>query len=262
MRHHYAFKRFFFKDIQDFYEKQFILQNIEDNDKALIKYLTLTTIRNRGIIEKIMRKFLKKPLKKKLLEPKSGIMLGITQILYSKIPDYAAVNSVVSLFNGKREKWKPLVNALLRKVNSEKTSLKTEKNNNLINIPDWLKNSWIKQYGKITTNKIINSLFEEPTIDLKIKRNINYLKKSLNAKILIKSTLRLKPKGDIKSLEGFKEECGGYKTLLHNCRKIMGNIKNKNIIEICGARGGKTAQMLNEGAAVTTIEISGEELLC
>ena len=114
------------KDIQDFYEKQFILQNIEDNDKALVKYLTLTTIRNRGIIEKIMRKFLKKPLKKKLLEPKSGIMLGITQILYSKIPGYAAVNSVVNLYNGKKEKWKPLVNALLRKVNSEKISFKTD----------------------------------------------------------------------------------------------------------------------------------------
>ena len=255
-------KGFSLKDIQDFYEKQFILQNIEDNDKALIKYLTLTTIRNRGIIEKIMRKFLKKPLKKKLLEPKSGIMLGITQILYSKIPGYAAVNSVVNLYNGKKEKWKPLVNALLRKVNSEKISFKTEKNNNLLNIPDWLKNSWLKQYGKITTNKIINSIFEEPIIDLKIKRNINNLKKSLNAKILIKNTLRLKSKGDIKSLEGFKEGMWWVQDIAAQLPvKIMGNIKNKNIIEICGAPGGKTAQMLNEGAAVTTIEISKRRAL-
>ena len=36
----------------------------------------------------------------------------------------------------------------------------------------------------------------------------------------------------------------------------MGNIKNKTILDLCASPGGKTAQMLNEGAIVKAIDIS------
>ena len=108
------------KDLNEYYEEKFYFLRLNEKDKALIKFITLTTIRNRGIIENIMNKYLKKPLKEKMLEPKSGIMLGISQILFSRIPSYASVNTVVDLFYGKNQKWKPLVNALLRKVVKEK----------------------------------------------------------------------------------------------------------------------------------------------
>ena len=38
---------------------------------------------------------------------------------------------------------------------------------------------------------------------------------------------------------------------------LMGNIKNRNIFDLCLSKpGGKTAQMLNAGAFVTALDIS------
>ena len=42
---------------------------------------------------------------------------------------------------------------------------------------------------------------------------------------------------------------------------LMGNIKNRNIFDLCAAPGGKTAQMLNAGALVTALDISKERVL-
>ena len=38
----------------------------------------------------------------------------------------------------------------------------------------------------------------------------------------------------------------------------MGNIKNKRILDLCASPGGKTAQMLNDGALVKAIDISNQ----
>ena len=245
------------KDLNQFYEEKFYSLRLNEKDKALIKFITLTTIRNRGIIENIMNKYLKKPLKEKMLEPKSGIMLGISQILFSRIPSYASVNTVVDLFYGKNQKWKPLVNALLRKVVKEKITLMQLIENKILNIPLWLKNSWFKQFGKDKAIKIINSIFEDPTIDIKVKSSINDWKKVLDANLICNDTLRIRTKGDIKKLKGFKEGKWWIQDIAAQLPvKIMGEIKDKKIIELGAAPGGKTAQMLNKGAIVTSIEIS------
>ena len=250
-------KGYSLKETYDFYEKKYQEFNINEKDKSLIKYLTLAAIRNRGIIENIMNRYLEKPLKKRLLEPKSGIMLGITQILFSRIPTYASVNTVVELYYGKRRIWRSFVNALLRKVSNEKKILDKISNNILLNVPSWLKKSWKQQFGKDNTNKIIKAIFQEPPIDINVKNNPEDWKKTLNAKYLVNNTLRIKNIGNIKKLEGYKEGKWWVQDLAAQLPvKIMGEIKGKKIIEFCAAPGGKTAQMLNAGAFVTALEVS------
>ena len=250
-------KEFSLNEINDYYEKIFQSYSVSEKDKALIKYVTLTTIRYRGFIEKTINLYLKKPLNKKMLEAKSGIMVGITQILFSRIPIYASVNTTVDLFRGNKKKWRPLVNALLRKVSRDKEKLIKKSLNKSINIPNWLIKTWQKQYGNQKTTKIIDSIFVEPAIDIFVKKNLVAAKENFDADLILNDTIRTKKPGNLKEISGYKEGEWWIQNIAAQLPvKILGNIKNKKIIELCAAPGGKTAQMLHEGAFVTSIEIS------
>ena len=82
----------------------------------LRKNLTLSSIRNRGILENVIANYLDRPLPKKLTEIKAILIMGVAQILFTRTEDYAAVNTTVNFFEGRLKKWRGLSNAILRKI--------------------------------------------------------------------------------------------------------------------------------------------------
>ena len=74
-------------------------------------------------------------------------------------------------------------------------------------------------------------------------------------------SFRLKNPGKINEIEGFKEgrwwvqDVGA--TIPVN---ILGDINNKEVLDLCSAPGGKTMQLLAKGANVTSIEISKKRI--
>ena len=121
--------------------------NLDARDKAFVKNLTLTSIRNRGILENVISKYLERPLPKKLTEIKAILIMGIAQILFTRIEDYAAVNTTVNFFEGRLKKWRGLSNAILRKIIREE-NYKNKKYELRLNVPEWLYKVWKKQYGE------------------------------------------------------------------------------------------------------------------
>ena len=71
-------------------------KNIEYNNK-LIKSLISIALRRLGEIEFYIKNYIKKPLKQEHYKTKSILIIGITQILYMKSPDYASVNTSVEI---------------------------------------------------------------------------------------------------------------------------------------------------------------------
>ena len=158
------------KKINDYYGGYFKKHNLSNKDISFVIYFTNISIRHRGLIEAIIKKFVKKKPPKNILEIKAGLILGVAQIFFSKIPPYALIDSTVNLFQGKIKKWKSLANAVLRKINTEKKALEKIKNDLTLSIPEWLYVDWQNQYGKKNVRKILEIYQQEPGLDLRVKK--------------------------------------------------------------------------------------------
>ena len=165
------------KEIEVIQDEYFKENNLDIRDKAFVKNLTLTSIRNRGILENVIAKYLDRPLPKKLTEIKAILIMGVAQILFTRTEDYAAVNTTVNFFEGRLKKMERLSNAILRKIIREE-NYKNKKYELRLNVPNWLYKVWKKQYGQKNTEKIIDFIFKEPTLDLKIKKDFDFGKKN------------------------------------------------------------------------------------
>ena len=245
------------KKINSFYDLSYKKLCISEQDISFVNYFTLAIIRNRGVIEIILAKYIKKKLPKNVLEIKAGLMLGIAQIFFSKIPTYALVNSTVNLFEGKLKKWRGLANAVLRKVDRESNKLKKIVESQYLNVPDWLYIDWKKQFGETKTHKFLENFQLEPDLDLRVKNKVDYWVKELKGKKLGINTVRVKGKGKITNIKGYEEGLWWVQDIAAQLPVIiMGDIKNKKVLDLCAAPGGKTAQMLSEGAFVEAIDSS------
>ena len=89
------------KEINLVYERFYKENNLAERDKAFIKNLTMVSIRNRGIIEYVISKYLKRPLPKSLIEIQAILIMGVAQILFTRVENYAAVNTTVNFFYGR-----------------------------------------------------------------------------------------------------------------------------------------------------------------
>ena len=172
------------------------------------------------------------------------MLLLIVQLIYLKI---------------KIKKWRGFANAVLRKINEEKSELLKFKDNLIFSIPEWLYKDWKNQYGEKNTIKLLKIFQDEPCIDLRVKSKIDYWVKVLGGIKFSDLTVRLFYKGKIENIKGYKEGSWWVQDIAAQLPVIlMGKIKNKKILDLCAAPGGKTLQMLNQGAFVRAIDISKE----
>ncbi|PPR24919.1 MAG: Ribosomal RNA small subunit methyltransferase B, partial [Alphaproteobacteria bacterium MarineAlpha9_Bin4] len=246
------------KKINTYYNLNFEKYSFKEKDISFVNYFTSISVRNRGIIEFILKKYIRKKFPKSGNEVKAGIIFGVSQILFSKVPTYASVNSTVNLFVGKIQKWRNFANAVLRKIIEDEIKIRSAIKNNLYyTVPEWLYLDWKRQFGEYNTHKLLKIYQEEPCLDIRVKNRLNFWVKELNGIRVGKSTVRINHKGKIEDLKGFKEGQWWVQDIASQIPVIlMGNIKNKIILDLCASPGGKTAQMLNEGALVKAVDIS------
>ena len=248
------------KEVDSYCIQQFNKFNFDIRDKAFVKNLIMVSIRNRGTIEFILNKYLARPLPKKKIAIKAILIMGIAQIIYLRTENYAAVNSSVNFFIGPLKKWRSLANAILRKI-----TLKEAENKNFYerkkNVPSWLFENWIKQYGDKKTEKIIKSIMIEPYIDLKIKKDFGLWKNKIKGLNIFNNTIRVNKVGDLIRLDGYSEGAWWVQNIASQLPVMLFNdIKDKEVIDLCAAPGGKTAQLLSQGAKVIALDVSKKKI--
>lgn len=234
-------------------------------DRALVRMMLTTTIRRLGQIDDLIRAAMNGQDEPKPRLLQTLLRFGVAQIIFMKIPDHAAVNlSVVVAEKIGLIRQKGLVNAVLRRVAREGGAITTRQDAPRLNVPSWMLDDWVKNFGKPTALAIAASSLTEAPLDISLKdpNDAPHWAKMLSAEILPIGNLRIQnPSGAIEQLPGFGDGQWWIQDAAASLPvRLMGDVAGKTVIDLCAAPGGKTAQAAAAGAHVIAVDRSGVRL--
>ena len=229
-----------------------------DDDNAFVTMLTLTAFRKWVFIRKILKNLSSKKLSNQNIAAQCSIILGAVELLYMQTPDYAVINSYVNLIKEKTDKYVAgFVNAILRKISKQKDAFLKLDDGEFF--PQDFRRMLKKSYSTKTVAKFEKISQEQPLLDITCKNHKIF--DSFNAIKLPLGTVRINYKGKVTDLPDYKKGTWWVQDFSSAIAvKMLGDIKGKNVLELCAAPGGKTAQLISAGAKVTSLDVSQERL--
>jgi 16S rRNA (cytosine967-C5)-methyltransferase len=237
---------------------------LSDRDRALARNIVSTTLRRLGTLRHLLGTMLEKGMPADAPRAESALLVGAAQILFLDVPDHAAVDLSVRIAQADRRAgyFSGLVNAVLRRITAEGAQRLAELDTAKLDTPAWLLARWIKAYGEETALAIARANSQEPALDLTIPAQAEDWASRLRGRVLPTGTVRMVAHGPVSLLPGFSEGAWWVQDAAAALpARLFGDIKNKRIVDLCAAPGGKTAQLAAAGAHVTAVDRSERRLL-
>jgi len=252
---------------------------LREIDKSFITDIVYGSVKFRLTIDWIIEQFSSIKIKKISPWILNILRLGIYQILFSdKVPESAAVNESVNLSKkyGHAASSR-YVNGILRNVARKKNEIKyPDKSTELVKYlsvkyshPEWMINSWIRQFGEEFTESLLTSNNEIPDFTVRVntlKISKDDLIKALrdegieasNARY-VEEALIINNPSSISRLESFKK---GFFQVQDESSMIVSKVLNPKpgqlVIDVCSAPGGKSthiAQLMGDKGTVISRDI-------
>lgn len=235
---------------------------LPDRDRGLAALITRTTLRHLGEIDAVMAAYLDKPLGKRGRGVINIVRIGLTQLLFLDMAEHAAVNTAVDLCKGgSLAPYRKLTNAILRRAQREGRAFLETLDAAKLNTSPWLWDSWVKAYGEDTARSIAAQHISEPPIDLTCKDNPSDWAEQLDADLMPTGTLRLRNKASVVSLPGFEDGAWWVQDAAAALpARLLGDVKDTDVIDLCAAPGGKTMELAAAGARVVAVDRSEKRL--
>ena len=188
--------------------------------------------------ELIIKKFINDRTPKNI---KIILKICITLIFHSKKPHYAIVNEAVEF--GKKFKKETLINAVLREFLRKQDSFKLDEKN----IPKSFKDSCSEIYtSKKIRSYIYESVFNKPnSFQISLKNNENNFYKQRVAFL-----------EDNLSVDYFVQDIGNFEII----NSIKEFYKDKEILDVCAAPGGKSILLSTYGFKVEALDKSQSQI--
>lgn len=240
------------------YIEGMILNKVIKKDRALVKNIVYTVFRKNGFLNYLIDNLcdIEPDIKTEIL-----LKIGMVQIIYLDVPNYAAINETVDMCSRLNTKSKNFVNAVLNRCVREHENLLKNLNDEY-NIPKHFKESWKKFYGQEKYNSIISNLDFGGYIDFNIVNETDkkYFEK-YNHIVLPTGGVRVYDKLNVEEIENFDK---GNIWVQDFAAQIpiycLGDIAGKTVVDMCSAPGGKTLQLASKGAKVISVEKSGRRI--
>ncbi|HGN1707921.1 TPA: 16S rRNA (cytosine(967)-C(5))-methyltransferase RsmB [Providencia rettgeri] len=232
-------------------------RNINDKDKPLLQEICFGVLRYLPKLEWFISQLMEKPLTGKQRTLHYLIMVGIYQLLYTRIPAHAAlaetVNGAVAL---KRPQLKGLINGVLRSFQRQQTQLdeRIANNNSQYLHPSWLLKRLQNAYPK-EWQSIVNANNQRPPMWLRVNSQhhtaaeyLDLLKQAdIDANLHSEhpNAIRLNEPTAVSRLPGFdKGWCTVQDLSAQGCAELLQPQNGEYILDLCAAPGGKTTHIL------------------
>ncbi|VAW64687.1 16S rRNA (cytosine(967)-C(5))-methyltransferase, partial [hydrothermal vent metagenome] len=255
-----------------------LTENLEHRERAFARLLSFGVLRFYQQLQGLLRPLMKKPLKAKDLDVQLTLLMGLYQIMHSRVPDYAVVDAAVKQVRKSRKQWAAsMVNAVLRSfIRQQQTlldGLNSENEEAKFAHPQWiidrLKQDWPESWQTILTSNLAQAPLvlrinqQRITLDDYILALENDAEISAEKLAGVPFALVLDEARDVRQLPGFEQgwfsvQDGGAQL----AAQILQPCAAEHILDACAAPGGKTAHLYEMQADIqlTALDVSASRL--
>ena len=235
----------------------------DPRDRALANRLVTTALRRHGHIEAILTRLLENGLPKRAGSFEAHLRLGLAQLIYlPEQGDHSAVHLAVEGIKSdhKARHFARLMNAVLRRAQAEAETLRALPPDLLV--PEPLHHAWERDYGQGTVEAAADNLLSGAALDLTLKDRDAALEQELGATPVLGDTVRLTARSRaVSDLPGYAEGHWWVQDVAAAIpARLMHLQPGARVLDLCAAPGGKTAQLVKAGYAVTALDNSGTRL--
>ncbi len=233
-------------------------------DRSLVRAIVTSAVRRLGTIKRALYERLMAGMPQGAPKLEPILISAVAQILFLGVPDHAAVDTAVRLAreDSNSMHFVPLANAVLRRIAREKETILKSVNPLRDDTPEWLAKRWFNAYGAENAVLIAASHQEELAVDLTVKSDPQGWADRLGAILLPTGSIRLKTRESIATLPGYEDgEWWVQDAAASLPAKLMMAGKDKRVLDLCAAPGGKTAQLAVTGASVVAMDRSDKRLV-
>ena len=254
------------------------LDKVEDRDRGFTQDLAFGTARWQPRLSALAAKLLQKPFKAADADVEALLLVGLYQLLYTRVPAHAAIGETVGCADKLKKPWaKALLNAVLRRAQRESEALLAELEHDPVvrtAHPRWLQKS-LKAFWPQQWEAICAANNAHPPMILRVNRRHHqrdaYLKllsdAGLSATPCAYSVdgIVLEAATDVRSLPGFAE---GWISVQDEAAQLAADLLDlapgQRVLDACCAPGGKTCHILEvekDLAGVVAVDLEAKRLV-
>lgn len=243
------------------------LDKVEHHDRALAQDLAFGAARWQPRLQLLAEKLLEKPFKAADKDVEALLLIGLYQLLHSRIPEHAAIGETVGCAGALKKPWaKGLLNAVLRRAQREHEAIFAELDRDPVlhtAHPRWLQKT-LKAHWPEHWQAICATNNAHPPLILRVNRRHGsrdaYLEELRSAGIAAepcafsRDGVRLLQPCDVTTLPGFKD---GRVSVQDEAAQLAADLlelaPGQRVLDACAAPGGKTCHLLEVEPALAEV---------
>ena len=229
----------------------------DGRDRALANRLVTTALRHHGHINATMGRLLDRGPPKRSGDFEAHLRLGLAQLLYlPEQGEHSAVHLAVEAVkrDAKARRFAALMNAALRRAQAEAEALRALPREMLLPRP--LQQTWARAYGRDAMLNAAETLVAGATLGLTLRDDDPDLIAALGARRIIADTVRIDERDKpVSGLPGYDEGRWWVQDVAAAIpARLIRLPAGSRVLDLCAAPGGKTAQLVKAGYAVTALD--------